>query len=403
MPDSGVRLLVVAALLAGVRWRRRRRDGSGTPPPAATPLACADLHGMAIPAASIGLPTGGAGRHRGVGRGGVGHRARAQSPSTASSARRSRRSTPPRPRSGSGSRCPTTWNSKAVMFGGGGFDGTIPNVAGNVPARPDRPAAAARARLRRSSPAIRATRPAPWARWTAPSSQRRGAAQLGRRGAQEDPRRRRLPDQGPLRRRRDQKSYFAGGSTGGREALESIHALAGRLGRRRRLVPGVEPGVGDPRRPPRQSRPGPARRLSGVGGQAASCSHAAMQACDGLDGVMDGLINNQLRCNAIFDPSTASVERQPAALPGRRRHRRHLPVGCTDHRPEDDQHRRPVPLRAGQRRDQLSRATTSGAPTSASPRSRAAAADRDLPRPRHLAAGVPDAARAPYISARSTR
>src|SRR5207253_2435627 len=31
---------------------------------------------------------------------------------------------------------PTAWNSKAVMFGGGGFNGSIPNVAGNVPAGP---------------------------------------------------------------------------------------------------------------------------------------------------------------------------------------------------------------------------------------------------------------------------
>ena len=27
---------------------------------------------------------------------------------------------------------PTTWNNKAMMFGGGGFDGSIPAVGGNV-------------------------------------------------------------------------------------------------------------------------------------------------------------------------------------------------------------------------------------------------------------------------------
>ena len=31
---------------------------------------------------------------------------------------------------------PTTWNSKVVMLGRGGFDGTVPNVTGNVPAGP---------------------------------------------------------------------------------------------------------------------------------------------------------------------------------------------------------------------------------------------------------------------------
>ena len=31
---------------------------------------------------------------------------------------------------------PDAWNQKAMMFGGGGYNGTIPNVAGNVPAGP---------------------------------------------------------------------------------------------------------------------------------------------------------------------------------------------------------------------------------------------------------------------------
>src|SRR5204863_6269748 len=31
---------------------------------------------------------------------------------------------------------PTNWNSKVVMFGGGGFNGSIPNVTGNVPNGP---------------------------------------------------------------------------------------------------------------------------------------------------------------------------------------------------------------------------------------------------------------------------
>jgi len=31
---------------------------------------------------------------------------------------------------------PEQWNRKAMMFGGGGYNGTVPNVAGNVPAGP---------------------------------------------------------------------------------------------------------------------------------------------------------------------------------------------------------------------------------------------------------------------------
>ena len=40
---------------------------------------------------------------------------------------------------------PTMWNRKLLMLGGGGFDGTIPNTTGNVPAGPyDRPVPLAR-------------------------------------------------------------------------------------------------------------------------------------------------------------------------------------------------------------------------------------------------------------------
>jgi len=38
---------------------------------------------------------------------------------------------------------------------------------------------------------------------------------------------------------------------------------------------------------------------------------AAMEACDGLDGVADGLISNQNLCNARFDPSTATLRGAP--------------------------------------------------------------------------------------------
>src|SRR3569833_218352 len=40
---------------------------------------------------------------------------------------------------------PTMWNGKLLMLGGGGFDGTIPNTTGNVPAGPyNRPVPLAR-------------------------------------------------------------------------------------------------------------------------------------------------------------------------------------------------------------------------------------------------------------------
>ena len=38
---------------------------------------------------------------------------------------------------------------------------------------------------------------------------------------------------------------------------------------------------------------------------------AAMQACDGLDGLVDGIVSNQAACNAKFHPETATLAGQP--------------------------------------------------------------------------------------------
>ena len=43
---------------------------------------------------------------------------------------------------------------------------------------------------------------------------------------------------------------------------------------------------------------------------------AAMAACDGWDGVVDGLISNQLQCNATFDPSIATLNGVAVRCPG---------------------------------------------------------------------------------------
>ena len=57
---------------------------------------------------------------------------------------------------------PTVWNSKVVMFGGGGFNGTIPSVAGNVPNGPStsRRRSDAATRPSPATPATRRTRSA---------------------------------------------------------------------------------------------------------------------------------------------------------------------------------------------------------------------------------------------------
>ena len=44
--------------------------------------------------------------------------------------------------------------------------------------------------------------------------------------------------------------------------------------------------------------------------------NAAMEACDALDGVVDGLISNQTACNGSFDPATATLNGAPLRCAG---------------------------------------------------------------------------------------
>jgi len=302
---------VAAALLAGCGG-----GGGGNaeePAPAIAPLACDRLVGLSIPAASIGLPS----------QGGT-----VASAAVVAAAGSGVRSVP--------EHClvtgtiaavdpaaqpitfrialPTTWNRKVLMLGGGGFDGTIPNVIGNVPAGP-------------------ADQPLPIGRGYAVFASNGGhtAGALGSLDGtfllNEEMLRNWTGE--ALKKTRDaatfvikaryavdkiDQAYFAGGSTGGREALQvatrwpddwnGIIAwypawkqmsaiLAGHRMNRALAKPGAYPS--------------PAKRLLAF--------NAAMAACDGLDGVVDGIIANQNRCNATFDPATATIDGTPLRCP----------------------------------------------------------------------------------------
>ena len=306
-------LLVVAAL-AGCGGGDDD-DGSGTTtPPTATPLACADLTGKAIPAASIGLPTAGAVVTAASGVAASGSGAGAIPAYCLVSASISPVDTNA-PQIRFRLALPETWNSKVVMFGGGGFDGTIPNVAGNVPLGP----------TDQLVPLGRG-----YATFASDSGHQAGAlGSLDGTFLVNDEALRNWGGEA-LKKTRDaavflikaryavdaiQKSYFAGGSTGGREAIASITRwpddwdgavvsypawnqasaiLGGHRVNRALAQPGAYPASAAKRQ----------LLLS-----------AALQACDALDGATDGVINNQLRCNAIFDPSTASVNGNPLRCP----------------------------------------------------------------------------------------
>jgi feruloyl esterase len=209
---------------------------------------------------------------------------------------------------------PTQWNSKALMYGGGGFDGSIPNVVGNVPNGPtDQPLPVARG----------------YAVFASDSGHQAGARGSldGSFGLNDEALRNWGGD--ALKKTRDAaifvikaryagapaKSYFAGGSTGGREALQSIQRwpndwdgaiawypawnqasamLGGQAGTLALSRPGAYPNG--------------AKRLA--------VFQSALQACDGLDNLLDGIVSDQNACNTSFDPATATLNGAPLRCAG---------------------------------------------------------------------------------------
>ncbi|MEF7617260.1 tannase/feruloyl esterase family alpha/beta hydrolase [Aquincola sp. MAHUQ-54] len=308
-------LLICSASLAALSACGGDGDGDGEPaPPAAMPRACADLAGLAIPAAAIGLPTQGGSITEAV-------VVPAAGTGVAALPEYCRVTGSIAPVDGTAPNIvfrvalPSAWNGKAVMFGGGGLDGTVPNVAGNVPAGPtDQPVPLGRG----------------YATFASDSGHQANAAgSLDGRFQLNDEAMRNFGGQA-LKKTRDAavfviearyaagepaRAYFAGGSTGGREALSvaqrwpadwdgiiawypAWNQLSAMLGGHRSSRALAQPGA----------YPNTAKRVL--------VRDAALEACDALDGLADGLIGNQVRCNAVFDPATASLRGAPLRCPG---------------------------------------------------------------------------------------
>lgn len=304
---SGVAAATVLAACGG--------GGASTPQEqAATPLACEQLTGMDIPHSAIGLPTSGGTvtEAKVVAATGTGAGATPEHCLVSASIAPV---DPDAPEIMFRTALPTDWNSKVVMFGGGGFDGSIPNVAGNVPAGPtDQPTPLGRG----------------YATFASDSGHQANASGSldGSFGVNDEAVRNFGGD--ALKKTRDAamfvvkarygvegatKSYFAGGSTGGREALAAIQRwpadwdgaiawypawndMAALLGGHRMNRALAQPGA----------YPNTPKRILVL--------QAALQACDAFDGVTDGLISDQLRCNATFDPAVATVNGAPLRCPG---------------------------------------------------------------------------------------
>jgi acetyl esterase/lipase len=110
-------------------------------------------------------------------------------------------------------------------------------------------------------------------------------------------------------------TYFAGGSTGGREALAVVQQWPKDFDGVIALYPAFNAASLDlqfGRITRALAAPGAYPNLA----KRAALYDAAMQACDGLDGVEDGLISNQAACNATFDPATAMLNGHPLRCPG---------------------------------------------------------------------------------------
>jgi hypothetical protein len=209
---------------------------------------------------------------------------------------------------------PTTWNTKALMFGGGGLNGSIPSVVGNVSAGPadqlvplGRGYAVFGSDSGHQANALASLDASFGVNDEAIANYAGDALKKTRDVAIE-----------LITRRYGQKparSYFSGGSTGGRESIKVVQqwpadwdgaiawypASAGMvsiLGGHRQSRALAQPGA----------YPNAAKRDA--------LFRAALQACDMLDGVADGIVSHQDRCNALFDPSTALLDGAPLRCAG---------------------------------------------------------------------------------------
>ena len=291
--------------------------GCGTAPPQlpAQPLACSALQGKQVPAGQIGLATQGAlvTQAQEVAAAGEGAAAVGAYCKLLVDIRPV---DPAAPMIKAQFNLPQQWNGKALMGGGGGYNGTIPSMTGNYAAGPARtPVPLAQG----------------YATFSSDSGHQAGAttSRDGSFGSNDEAVRNFSGD--ALKKTRDVAAqligwhygklparwYFVGGSTGGREALAvaqrwpkdfdgviawypawNAAALDLQFGRITRAL--AQPGA----------YPSQAQR--------AQLLRAALQTCDKLDGVEDGVVSNVAACNRQFDPATALVDGKPLRCEGGR-------------------------------------------------------------------------------------
>lgn len=198
---------------------------------------------------------------------------------------------------------PYDWNRKAMMFGGGGYDGTVPDLAENVPFGPtDHPVPLARH----------------YATFASDSGHQQGPAappSLDGSFGVNDEALNNFAAGDALKKTRDAslfivrhaygadpaEVYFSGGSTGGREALvvaqrwpEAFDGVISAFPAWNNLSEGLDLGYLAQVLSRPGAFPGPAKQTL--------LHDSVINACDGLDGVEDGVVSNPSGCH--FDPFT---------------------------------------------------------------------------------------------------
>ena len=274
-------------------------------PPAATPLSCAQLAGKTVPASSIGLPTTGATVTAATTMPASGTGAQATGEYCLVSGAINPVD-PAAPQIKFQIAMPTVWNNKIMMFGGGGYDGTIPAPTGNVPAGPT-------------------AQPTPLGRGYATFASDSGhqanalGSEDGSFGVNDEAVQNFSGD--ALKKTRDaavylidaryavkapKRAYFAGGSSGGREALAVVQRWPQDWDGSIVLYPAWAAASLD------LQFGRITRSLAAPGAYLDQAKrkvllNAVLAACDTLDGVADGLISNVAACNTTFNPATATV------------------------------------------------------------------------------------------------
>lgn len=272
---------------------------------AAQPVACEQLTGQSVPAESIALPSRGASvtSAKLVAGGGTAPKTFGDYCLVVGEIQSVDSTAPPIKFQIA---LPAQWNRRVLMLGGGGYDGSVPNVVGNIPAGP-------------------ANLPNPIGRGYVvfgSNSGHEGASNQGGFGVNDEALRNFAYE--ALKKTRDaameivgrhyadqvKRSYFAGGSTGGREALAVTQKWPKDFDGAIVLYPAFNAASLD------LQFGRITRALAATGAYPSLAKRkalydAAMQACDALDGVADGVISNQAACNASFNPATATLNGKP--------------------------------------------------------------------------------------------